>query len=557
MLLCENLDVHAGKDGPKLLHGVSASFPPRGMHAIVGPSGCGKTTLVKALLGLIPRTGSIMLDGEPVERPEQLVGRVGFAPQFSIAQPHLTVEESLLFSLRLTVASGRERKRRLDSILQTTGLEPHRHKRVSALSGGQLRRLGLGLEFANEPPVLICDEVTSGLDPNSEDQILNLLRSLVESEQKTFINIIHNLSRLDRFDTVCVLFGGELVFQGPPQQLLAYLNIGSFTEIYDRLEEEEPAQWAARWAGSDAGEAPSSEPPAEASPVAAKPARLPLPTTQLAVLLWRRLLLFIRDRGYLFLTAAITFGFPCVVVIFALGGLGQLERPPLEPEGNPLEQSMERLEYRLEAAETGQLATGLILFQVILLTLMGSNNGAREIAGERQLYEKERLSGLSPLAFAGSKIAFVAGIALLQGFWMTLFVKKLCYFPGSWAAQLTVLGLCCLAMTLLSLGLSALFRSPDKASLLSIYFVGFQLPLSGIVLALPETLIWVFRPFINAYWSWAGYVSGFREERLFDAMNVYRDDVIPELPVALAVLLIHCVLGVALVVHGCYRRQSI
>lgn len=557
MLICENLDVHAGRDGPKLLQSVSVCFPAQGMHAIVGPSGCGKTTLVRALLGLIPSSGHVRLGGQVIERPEQLVGRVGFAPLFSIAQPHLSVDESLRFSLRLTVASGSERKRRLASILETTGLEAHRHKRVSALSGGQLRRLGLGLEFANEPPVLICDEVTSGLDPNSEDQILDLLRSLVRTEHKTFVNIIHNLGRLDRFDTVAVLYGGVLVFQGPPAQLLAYLRIENFTQIYDRLEEEESGKWSARWAQAKAREETADTDPDDPPSALPAPARLPLPTTQMGVLLWRRLLLFLRDRGYLFLTAAITFGFPCIVVIFALGGLGQLERPPLEPEGNPLEQTLERLEYRLSAAETGQLATGIILFQVILLTLMGSNNGAREIAGERQLYEKERLNGLNPLAFAGSKIAFVTGIALFQGFWMTLFVKKLCYFPGSWPAQLAILGLCCLAMTLLSLGLSALFRSPDKASLLSIYFVGFQLPLSGIVLALPEMLIWVFRPFINAYWSWAGYVSGFREERLFDAMNVYRDDVIPELPVALAVLAIHCVVGIGLVVQGCYRRQSV
>ncbi|MGF1483268.1 MAG: ATP-binding cassette domain-containing protein [Opitutales bacterium] len=554
MLRCENITVHAGNDGPRLLNGVSASFAPRGMHAIVGPSGCGKTTLVKSMLGLMPREGMVELDGVVVDQPEQLVGRVGFAPQFSIAQPNLTVDESLAFALRLTVGSGSERKRRIESILRTTGLEAHRGKRVSALSGGQLRRLGLGLEFALEPPVLICDEVTSGLDPNSEDEILDLLRSLVQTQEKTFINIIHNLGRLGRFDSVCVLYGGVLVFQGPPEALLRYLEIEDFTQIYDRLEEADTAHWAERWAQT---EPPPADPECAESAKLEPPSRPPLALTQLFILLWRRSLLFVRDRGYLGLSAAITFGFPCIVVIFALGGLGQLESPPLQPEGNPLERTMERLEYRIEAAETGQLATGLILFQVILLTLMGSNNGAREIAGERQLYEKERLSGLSPLAFAGSKLLFVAGIALFQGFWMTAFVKKLCYFPGDWGVQLLTLGLCCLSMTWLSLGMSAIFRSPDKASLLSIYFVGFQLPLSGIVLALPEALIWVFRPFINAYWSWAGYASAFRQDRLFDAMSVYREEAIPVVSVALAVLLAHCIFSTILVVIGCQRRQPI
>ncbi|MCS6278405.1 MAG: ATP-binding cassette domain-containing protein [Opitutus sp.] len=109
-------------DGAKtLLAGVAAEFPRVGLHAVVGPSGCGKTTLVKALLGLVPSTGRVEFDGAEVDEPGDLVGRVGFAPQFSIANPKLTVEESLAYALDLLVADDSARKERLDAILTTVG----------------------------------------------------------------------------------------------------------------------------------------------------------------------------------------------------------------------------------------------------------------------------------------------------------------------------------------------------------------------------------------------------------------------------------------------------
>ena len=168
------------------------------------------------------------------------------------------------------------------------------------------------------------------------------------------------------------------------------------------------------------------------------------------------------------------------------------------------------MRYQIDALESASLVTGLILFQVILLTLMGSNNGAREIAGERELYEKERFAGLRPIAYALSKLAFASLIAVVQGLYMTWFVKSMCEFPGPWLPQVAVMMLCCVSMTTVCLGFSAMLASADKASLLSVYLVGFQLPLSGVVLALPEFLVWICRPFINAYWGWAGYFACIR-----------------------------------------------
>lgn len=559
MLTCEELTVYTHDRSQCLLKNVSASFGT-GMHALIGPSGCGKTTLVRALLGIQPREGRVFFNGGNVDCPEKLVGKIGFAPQFSIAQAKLTVEECLRFALQLVSNDPRVQVERLKEILEWTGLADHREKRVESLSGGQLRRLGLGLELTQDPPFLICDEVTSGLDPLSEDQILELMRDLVEKRGKTVLCIIHNLAKLEKFDSVTVVYSGDVVFQGTPRELLEYYAIPDSLHLYDILNQKPAEHWqllrderkrriqASSESGSALGD--NRELPQDGGGRKSMPSFL----NQLRTLLLRRYLLLFRDRGYWLLTLAITLGFPCLVVIFALGGLPQIESLALDRQLGWLEQIQANVNYRVRAMETASLVTGLIMFQVILLTLMGSNNGAREIAGERVLYEKERLAGVNWLAYAFSKILFVTSLAVPQGLWMMAFVKVICGFPGPWVGQGLTLALVCASMSIVCLGFSAWLASPEKASLLSIYLVGFQLPLSGVVLALPESLVWVCRPFITSYWGWAGYMSTMIETRLYDAFRLNDASWLPSTSLAQAVLILQAMLGIGLVLSGCYRR---
>ncbi len=549
MLSCQNLSVDAGPSGPRILNAVTAAFKDNALNAVIGPSGCGKTTLVKAMLGILPAEGELRFAGEAVRQSSDLLGHVSFAPQFSIAHPGLRVEEALSYALELTVADPVLRVSRLTEILGRIGLSEHRRKKVSDLSGGQLRRLGLGLELVSNPPCMVCDEVTSGLDPRSEDDILEVLQRLRDEEGKSFICIIHNLAKLDVFDRITVVYEGVVVFQGELDALNAYFEIPDALELYDRLANRDVEDWRARWEAS--GQVP---PQPEATPVDRVP-EMPGVSSQIATLLRRRLRLFRRDRGYWLLTLGITLGFPVLVVIFALDGIPQLRGLSLNSSAGFLQQMQESLRYRIDAMETASLVNGLILFQVILLTLIGSNNGAREIAGERQIFEKERFAGLSPMAYTLSKLLFVSSLALLQGLWMTLFVKFICEFPGPLWIQATVLMLCCVAMTSVCLGFSAIFKSADKASLLSVYLVGFQLPLSGIVLALPEMLIWVCRPLINAYWGWAGYFGSMRDTRIYDAYRLESSDWLPSPTLSIAVLGLQFLVGALMVFWGCQKKQ--
>lgn len=550
MLESRNLTVKIPNSSEKILKGISATFPASSLNALVGPSGCGKTTLIKAFLGMIESEGEI---GTAQAVQPKASSEIGFVPQFSVAHENLTVAESLNYAHELSSSEVTTKNERVDNTLQLVGLEQHRAKRVSSLSGGQKRRLGLGLEMVSEPECLICDEVTSGLDPLSEDQILELLRQLVENQKKTFICTIHNLGKLPDFDHITVLYEGHLVFQGSFPALQRWFDLKDPLKLYSVLAAQDVGHWVGRW------EEQKEDTTSVLTPIKKERSQestvLPSVADQLLTLLHRRFLLFKRDSVYLWLLVTMTFGFPCVVVIFAIKGLPQIETLSLEQAPMLTEQLQNDLRYRIDAAETATLVTGLIMFQTVLLTLMGSNNGAREIAAERNIYEKERLKGLSPVAYSASKLIFTGTLACLQGLWMAAFVKYICQFPGSYLPQLTMMALCCIAMTFLCLGISAVLAGSEKASILSIYIVGFQLPLSGVVLALPDAVVWLFRPFINAYWSWAGYFSSMKHYQVYDAYRMGDVTWLPEVGTAGLVLFLHCLFGVFMVLYGCHVRR--
>ena len=556
--------MQAGPNGPFILDHASARFLPNGLNAVIGPSGCVKTTLMKAILGILPSTGEAYLNEEVIHCTEDLIGKVGFAPQFTTAQPQLTVKESLLYALELAVPDLAERNRRLASVLDVTGLAVHQDKRVSSLSGGQLRRLSLGLELTLDPACMVCDEVTSGLDPQSEDQILALLRQLVESRGKSFVCIIHNLGKLNQFDWVTVVYQGDVIFQGSPSSLLTYFGIPDGLRLYEVLNAQNLEYWRGRWAiyqaenSNDFEQANAQVKKNAPENIVSTDLTIPDGVSQFLTLLSRRFKLFFRDTGYLGLTLAITFGFPLLIIIFNIEGTWDIFKIPMDRNVASMQDVQHALQVQISNAQVASLAAGLVMFQVILLTLMGANNGGREISAERTLYEKERMTGLRPWSYAFSKITFVSLIAIFQGAWMCAFVKVICRFPGPWSEQIVMLAATCVSMSIVCLGFSAMLTSPEKSSLLSIYLVGFQLPLSGVVLALPAAITWICRPFINAYWGWSGYMNSMMTSDLYGAYTSSLPDqssFIATPTLSLVLLLVQGLFGVCLVVIGCQQKR--
>jgi ABC-type multidrug transport system ATPase subunit len=601
MLELQNVSLQLGHqaDSPFLLSEVTTQFPKRHFAAILGPSGCGKSTLLKVIAGLRePTVGHVAWEGRNLSEEEDMdPHEIGYVPQFSIAYDLLTVWESVesAFRLRVSGLTVDEREDRLEKILREVGLDEISDREVRVLSGGQKRRLAMALEMVSSPHLLLCDEVTSGLDPKAEDEIARLMHEVSRREDRIVLSVTHSLRHLALYDSIVVLYQGRVAYHGPAQFLFHYFNVETPEELFPRLAQRKAEDWHSSWqkhrnayyaesqldgeqgaVPKDVAEMPGSEEEGTEAPVEKKaevkaPAKdaspnddgkmdhdgTPSMMTQFMVLLGRRWKIFFRDRGALWLQFALLVGFPILVVIFALDGLPQIKNPNGVLSGNFLEQASNSVAFEKEMIKAGSLVSGLIMFQVVLLALMGSNNSAREIAGERLIFEKEKFSGVRPSAYVAAKASFLGVLVLVQSVWMAVFVNSIVQFKGSLMTQIVLLVLVNASLTSICLGLSSMMRTAEQASLVSVYLVGFQLPLSGAVLALPKALGTITQPFIASYWGWSGFVQTMRDTRFYEAVvKVAQTDIREaQLPLCVWWLLCHVILGLLLAYTGCKNSR--
>jgi ABC transport system ATP-binding/permease protein len=542
-----------------LLDRITLSLPSNHFMAVVGPSGCGKSSLLKIITGIwLEDSGKLFWRGQDLgEAGELLPTELGYVPQFSIAYEHLTVEESVEMALKLRARSPSEDAffDKVHQVISAVGLEEQRELSVAVLSGGQRRRLGLAMELVSDPTLLLCDEVTSGLDAKSEAEIVHLMHQLSRLSQRAVVNVTHSLANMELYDSILVLHEGRVAFHGPATALLHYFSIQNTADMYPQLAQRSGAEWHESW--QKRREAYYAKLPISSSTAAEEGANeLPGPLAQMVTLLGNRIRLFFRDKTQLALQCVLLIIFPLLVVIFAPQGLDAFPDEVTDPTLNYLEQARQTAFTEERQTKLGALVSGLVMFQVILLTLMGSNNAAREIAGERLVYEKMRLSGVRPASYVASKLLFLGFLVLLQSSIMAQAVHLFCRLPGSFGTTWLLLVLVNAGMTAVCLAISANLRSADQASLLSVYLVGFQLPLSGAILKLPSWLEPITQPIIAAYWSWAGQLQS-----IGNAASPYYQGVrqaIPTFPLptpenAIIALLGHVLVGVALAYIGCRR----
>ncbi len=521
------LEVEGGEEPLMLLNGVNFCVPRGHFMAIVGPSGCGKTTLLKTIAGIKETTeGEFFWEGRDLaEDGDFEPHEIGYVPQFSIAYDELTVDENVENAARLRVQGDEDTLNDIiDKVLEETGLTDIADRPVKLLSGGQRRRLALAMELVSGPRLLLCDEVTSGLDPRSEREIVELLHQLSMKDGRIVISVTHSLAQVELYDSIMVLVRGNLAYHGSPGTMVHYFGVGEFESVYPQLALRAPEEWGQSWLKHRAAYYQQLEsehvekfanlglPPPESVPASPdeEEEESPLPGvfTQFMTMLRRRFSILFRDRTQLLLQLAMIIVFPILVALFSSKGQDQL----LTLSDTLSSDAMAEVQLLQEQAEVrarvGSAVSGIIMFQVILLGLMGSNNASREIAGERLLMEKEKFAGASPLAYVASKGVFLAALVLVQSLWMFFFVQYFWPLRGELMNHLVFLLLANAAMTSVCLAISANCRTPEQSSLLSIYLVGFQLPLSGAVLALPSAIEMFTQPFISAYWAWSGSLEG-------------------------------------------------
>jgi len=236
----------------KILHSVNATFRPGQLTALMGPSGAGKTTLMNVLTDNCKHQldGDVLINGETVD--EHFKSYFNLVPQEDVLLPALTPRETLRYAANLRLDSKmnpEDKERRIQKILQVLGLDDGQGGGCAdtivgsveqrGISGGQRKRLSIGLELLTNPSVLFLDEPTSGLDSKAAEDVIRVLRALAKSG-KTIVCTIHQPSwkLFERFDNLFLLCKGRVVYDGPTHLVPAYAN--KLAQENDRYDWEIP-----------------------------------------------------------------------------------------------------------------------------------------------------------------------------------------------------------------------------------------------------------------------------------------------------------------------------
>jgi ABC-2 type transport system ATP-binding protein len=205
-------------DGVEALRGVSFEVAEGEVFGLLGPNGAGKTTTVEILEGYRSRDGgeASVLGHDPGDSPRAFRERIGVVLQQSELTPLLTVRE-----LHRQFAGYYTSPRDVDDVVELVGLTEKRDERVKTLSGGQKRRLDLGIALVGDPDLVFLDEPTTGFDPAARRSAWELIRSL-RSLGKTILLTTHYLDEAQQLaDRVAVIRAGEIVSLGAPADLIA------------------------------------------------------------------------------------------------------------------------------------------------------------------------------------------------------------------------------------------------------------------------------------------------------------------------------------------------
>lgn len=572
-----------GKEPLRVLEQVSFSAPGGHVLALIGPSGSGKTTLLRILAGLTePEAGTITLGKRDLIKQPLYANQLGWVPagDDNLIE-HLTVRENLTSAAMLRGA-GRTRDEvisRVSHVLVTVGLENIATERTSALALPQRRRLKLGLALVADPVIVLCDDFTVGLDVRSEREFEALLK-LVASDRpdRIVIHATDALANLGAYDTVVVLHEGYVAFHGPARAVPHYFTVPTYDEVYARLAKRPAQRWGDSWmkhrdayyaafklgggvadklsaAEEDPGDedrtilmkqkgGSDEEDTKKSSEVETRPI-IPLPGifSQAQHLVKRRWTLLRRTPREWITHASLLVGAPGVAALLLLPNLKLLK----DIRGGSTAQDVV-----WPAAHTVSM---IVLIQILLVMFMALRLGAREIAGWRALYERERIGGVSPAAWLLGSLLFMLPIILVQSVWMEMFLDIVSGgLPGTGVAKLLLPALSGAAFVSLCLGISANSGSKERAHSLSLTLLCANVLLCGALLGFPRILGHVVHPFITAHYGWSGIIDSLEKTPYFEPIDKLVKTWFAAPDLAMTMLGVHFLVGVGIAFVGLRRR---
>ena len=217
----------------RAVNDLSFQVRPGELFAFLGVNGAGKSTTISILCGLLKQdSGAVRVCGAEVDRAGgALSRRLGVVFQSSVLDQALTVRDNLSSRAALYGISGKALKERLNALSEMLDLKPLMNRTVGRLSGGQRRRIDIARALLHSPEILILDEPTTGLDPQTRKMIWDAVRSLREKENLTVFLTTHYMEEAADADYVVILDAGKIAAEGTPLQLKnAYT--GDFVTLY-------------------------------------------------------------------------------------------------------------------------------------------------------------------------------------------------------------------------------------------------------------------------------------------------------------------------------------
>ena len=503
-----------------ILQDVSLVFQPREFIVIVGQSGGGKSTLVDAIAGYRPAThGSVFVNGIDVYKNfDAIRNEIGYVPQKDIIHMELTVYQALDYAARLRMprdTSKSERHTRILEVLAELDLAHRKDNQISSLSGGQQKRVSIGVELLTRPGLFFMDEPTSGLDPGTETAFMHLCRRLAD-QGRTIVMVTHATKNVMLADKVVFLArGGYLAWFGPPNEALDYFNQFrtereqrtrpmEFDQIYAILDDPtkgKAIEWAQRFMEHHAYQQYISE------PLKIRQASLPLggktsqrekssarrtrkrsqisSLRQFAILSSRNIKILFRDRSSLIL----------MVLIAPLVGMLDLVIAPL----------MGRTPFDFFTGDAPNAAITLFLLTIYCL-LVGGLSQMREFVKETDIYRRERLVNLKIFPYVTSKVWVAFLLAFYHAAAYTIIHFIAFDMPGGsmeFATFYVTTALAVMAGMMGGLLASAISPAASSAPMIMILLIVPQIVLSGALAPVPTNVSAI----ASTRWALEGYIG--------------------------------------------------
>ncbi len=484
--------------GTTLLDDVSVALEPGTLTAIVGQSGAGKSTLLSVLSGQRPvDSGCVELNGEPIRNRRKDVGVV---PQADLVHGDLTVYEALVDAAALRLPADLPFdavEATAESTISELELDEHSDMRIAKLSGGQRKRVSVGVELTGGPGVLLLDEPTTGLDPGLENRTMQMLRQLTTAD-RTVAVVTHATRSLQLCDRLIVMgTGGTLCYEGEPEQALEFFSVSHYDEIYDALNTNRD------WAASFRDTREHTQRATDASYSAPRRRRVNFREwrREFVIFVRRQIRLLVRDRRNL---ALIVCQAPLLAIITVLLFKNDL----------------------FGAAWRPGPAVQLLFLLVVIVMWLGAIGASRELVKERPIVSRERAAGVSAFPYLAAKVLIPTLVTVAQVVVLLVIVfafKPLHVGSTGYINLFAVFVGVSFAAVTMGLAISALASSENQASSFIPLALIPQLLLGGAIISVGRMSggMQLFSKLIAAQWGFRGTGSAADISQHVDRFPVY------------------------------------